>query len=49
VSDVAGLKIEATYDANFGYPARIVFAASKDISDGNLIIEITAFKDLTGQ
>jgi hypothetical protein len=42
-------KIEANYDARFGYPSRIAFTANKDIRDGNSIIEITAFKDLTGQ
>ena len=42
-------KIEATYDAKLGYPTRIVYTAPKEVRDGNSIVEITAFKDLTGQ
>ncbi len=42
-------KIEATYHPNLGYPTRIVFTAQKDVRDGNSTIEITAFKDLSGQ
>ena len=30
-----------------GYPARIVFRAAKGISDGNLVIEVRGFKDLS--
>ena len=41
-------KIEATYDAKLGYPSRIVFTANKDIQDGNSIVKITEFEDLTG-
>ena len=42
-------KIEAHYDRDFGYPTRIVFTTIKDISDGNAIIEVRAFKNLAGQ
>jgi hypothetical protein len=37
------------YHPQLGYATRIVFTARKDILDGNSIVEITEFKDLTGQ
>jgi hypothetical protein len=42
-------KIEATYDARLGYPTRIVFTANQDIRDGNSIVKISGFEDLTGR
>lgn len=40
-------RIEAAYDATLGYPTRIVFTASKDIADGNVVIEVQDFEKLT--
>jgi hypothetical protein len=42
-------KIDAAYHPTLGYPTRIVFTATKDIRDGDFIVEITAFENLTGQ
>jgi hypothetical protein len=42
-------RIEAQYDPVLGYPTRIDFRAAKGIRDGNLIIEVRGFKDLSGR
>ncbi len=41
--------IEASYDGDLGYPTRIVLRTTKDILDGNAIIEVAAFKNLEGR
>ena len=41
-------RIEAHYDQDFGYPTKIVFTTTKEIRDGNAIIEVRAFKNLAG-
>jgi Family of unknown function (DUF6174) len=42
-------KIETSYDNDLGYPTRIVYTTTKDILDGNAVIEIRAFNRVTGQ
>ena len=42
-------RIAAQYDPALGYPTRIVFTAAKGIADGNLVIEVRGFKDLSGR
>jgi Family of unknown function (DUF6174) len=42
-------RIKATYDSKLGYPTEVVFIAPKGVFEGNSIIEIKSFEELTRQ